>query len=77
MQAIRSNTKMHSYLGSIIEECQKLLSKLPLVSLFFVKQSTNRVAHALTMASYFTSDFRFSGRVVLAEIEATLIADMS
>uniref|UniRef100_A0A803NQJ5 C2 domain-containing protein n=1 Tax=Cannabis sativa TaxID=3483 RepID=A0A803NQJ5_CANSA len=55
VQAIRSNQKMSSTFGIVIEECRLLLSLLQDVKLRFVKRSANRVAHAIARHSRFIS----------------------
>ncbi|KAL8107244.1 hypothetical protein AgCh_023890 [Apium graveolens] len=47
VQLIRNTVPMVSPVGRIIEECQELLLELNNVSLYFVKQSANKVAHSL------------------------------
>ncbi|KAM6598072.1 hypothetical protein CsatA_008596 [Cannabis sativa] len=56
VQAIKSNQKMSSTFGIVIEECRLLLSLLQDVKLRFVKRSANRVAHAIARHSRFISD---------------------
>ncbi|XP_063943206.1 uncharacterized protein LOC135150605 [Daucus carota subsp. sativus] len=55
VQAVRSKVPMRSYFGLIIEECWRLLQRLSKITLFFVKQSANMVAHQVVRESYFLS----------------------
>ncbi|KAM6584020.1 hypothetical protein CsatB_011022 [Cannabis sativa] len=53
VQAIRSNQKMSSTFGIVIEDCRLLFSSLNNVKIRFVKRSANRVAHAIARQSRF------------------------
>uniref|UniRef100_A0A803PDA2 RNase H type-1 domain-containing protein n=1 Tax=Cannabis sativa TaxID=3483 RepID=A0A803PDA2_CANSA len=51
IQSIRSNQKMNSTFRLVIQDCQLLLSSLQNVNFYFIRRSTNRVAHAVTRHS--------------------------
>uniref|UniRef100_A0A803QI56 Reverse transcriptase n=1 Tax=Cannabis sativa TaxID=3483 RepID=A0A803QI56_CANSA len=53
VQAIRSEVKMISMFGQIIQECKNLLLELKTISMLFVKRSANMVAHNCARASIF------------------------
>lgn len=77
VQAIRSRVQMVSPVGKVIEECRELILGLNNVSLFFVKRSTNMVAHSLARASYYFSDRTFNGSDVPVEVKNCILNDLS
>uniref|UniRef100_A0A803Q085 RNase H type-1 domain-containing protein n=1 Tax=Cannabis sativa TaxID=3483 RepID=A0A803Q085_CANSA len=60
VQALRSSMDMISLFGLVIKDCKNLLATMCNVSIFFVKRSTNSVAHAFARASSSYSDCVFS-----------------
>lgn len=56
VQSIRSALPMLSYFGSIISDCKELLVELSDVSLLFIRQSANSVAHFLARAFYYVTN---------------------
>lgn len=77
VQAIRIKTPMRSNFGLVIKDCRSLMQRLHTVSLFFVKQSANMVAHALARGSYDLSGHIFDRSSVYIEIQNCIDMDLS
>uniref|UniRef100_A0A803NMT1 RNase H type-1 domain-containing protein n=1 Tax=Cannabis sativa TaxID=3483 RepID=A0A803NMT1_CANSA len=60
VQALRSSMDMISLFGLVIKDCKNLLAIMRNVSVIFVKQSANSVAHAFARASSSYPDCVFS-----------------
>ncbi|KAL8134098.1 uncharacterized protein LOC141714606 [Apium graveolens] len=56
VQSICSKAAMVSYFGDLINDCRAFLEEFPNVSLFFVRRSTNGVAHFLARGSYYVAN---------------------
>uniref|UniRef100_A0A803QSS3 Reverse transcriptase n=1 Tax=Cannabis sativa TaxID=3483 RepID=A0A803QSS3_CANSA len=77
-QAIRSSSTIYSYFGRIITKCKRLLDELKdyLVSLKFVKRSTNNGAHYLARSTCFIADRSLSVSNAPSEFISVLMNDL-
>ncbi|KAL8126997.1 hypothetical protein AgCh_014061 [Apium graveolens] len=74
VQAVRSKVPMISPFGLIVEECRKMLQEQNTMSVSFIKQSANVVAHELARASYSFPDRDFNRSFVPIDVDVTLKA---
>uniref|UniRef100_A0A803NRL8 RNase H type-1 domain-containing protein n=1 Tax=Cannabis sativa TaxID=3483 RepID=A0A803NRL8_CANSA len=75
VQALRSSLDMVSLFGCVINDCNKLLFELRNASVFFVKRSANKVAHAFAKASLFYPDRIFPLEDVPVDLLPSLVAE--
>uniref|UniRef100_A0A803PF85 RNase H type-1 domain-containing protein n=1 Tax=Cannabis sativa TaxID=3483 RepID=A0A803PF85_CANSA len=75
VQALKSSLDMVSLFGCVINDCNKLLSELRNVSVFFVKRSGNKVAHAFAKASLLYPDCIFHLEDAPVDLLPTLVAE--
>uniref|UniRef100_A0A803QJD1 Reverse transcriptase domain-containing protein n=1 Tax=Cannabis sativa TaxID=3483 RepID=A0A803QJD1_CANSA len=60
VQALKSSIAMPFQFGLLVRDCQDLVFSLNNISVIFVKQSANKVAHCVARGSCFKSDCTFS-----------------
>ncbi|KAM6584602.1 hypothetical protein CsatB_011604 [Cannabis sativa] len=77
VQAIRSEVKMISMFGQIIQECKNLLLELKTISMLFVKRSATMVAHNCARASIFFPGCIFDMESVPFDLLPSLVADFN
>uniref|UniRef100_A0A803P6E9 Reverse transcriptase zinc-binding domain-containing protein n=1 Tax=Cannabis sativa TaxID=3483 RepID=A0A803P6E9_CANSA len=75
--AIRSNEKLKSGFGFIVEECKLILRSLLNVTLCFVKRSANRAAHFIARHSLSLAECMFPINSVPLELLSILLGDSS
>ncbi|XP_060965673.1 uncharacterized protein LOC115711034 [Cannabis sativa] len=75
--AIRSNEKLNSGFGFIVEECKLILRSLLNVTLCFVKRSANRAAHFIARHSLSLAERMFPINSVPLELLSILLGDSS
>ena len=63
VQAIRSKVKIRSSFGLEVEECRREIRLSNILSLLFIKQSANTVAHCFARASYKYPDRSFGSDI--------------
>ena len=76
VQAISSQLSLPSPFGYLVSDCQRLLEKLPFVSLCCIKRSANKAAHCLARSSCFLAEHSVQGNVP-SELYAIIMADFS
>ncbi|XP_060960654.1 uncharacterized protein LOC133031222 [Cannabis sativa] len=75
VQGIRSNQKMNSTFGLVVQDCQFLLSSLNNVNLFFIRRSANRVAHVIARHSRFFPGCSIFEHNAWADLKALLYSE--
>uniref|UniRef100_A0A803R596 Reverse transcriptase zinc-binding domain-containing protein n=1 Tax=Cannabis sativa TaxID=3483 RepID=A0A803R596_CANSA len=77
VDAIRSNVKLNSGFGYIVEECKLILRSLLNVTLCFVKRSANRAAHFIARHSLSLAERMFPINSVPLELLSILLGNSS
>uniref|UniRef100_A0A803NKP8 RNase H type-1 domain-containing protein n=1 Tax=Cannabis sativa TaxID=3483 RepID=A0A803NKP8_CANSA len=76
IQALRSSIEMIFMFGQVVKDCKVLLKELKSVSIFFIRRSTNKVAHSFARASLFYPDCTFNMGSVPIDLLPVLVAEV-
>ncbi|KAM6543464.1 hypothetical protein CsatB_007911 [Cannabis sativa] len=76
VQALRSSIFMISTFGQVVNDCKAMLNVLKNVSIYFVRRSTNMVAHKFARASVSFPDCIFSLKSVPTDLLPGLVTEM-